>query len=888
MNRILQTLAGWRTALLFSIVLVAATLVVVLWPVSGAISAPGWTTPMDISQSTWGSYGPTFALDSQSYTHAVFWGNGETQSEWSIWYTNNRTGSWATPKKITTGGDLRAPEIVIDSSDTLHVIYEDRSIDEIMYVRSSDYGATWSTKYNLSSSSGKAYEPDLAVDGDDNLHAVWIDNRWSGSGNYQLGYAKRTGGSWGGVVHIPNTVGFTKVPAVSTTGAGANLRVHISFHGKPQNTSPNYMTEVYYVRYGTSWENPVNISNSGNDASYNPDIVGTAENHIYLVWDESKLGYHDIFMRRSTDNGTTWSADYVIVQNGYPIVSTFPSTAFGQGKAVFAYDCDIMGNGDVFYVAYDPSSGSLSNPLDLSENSGTSKEADVIVDVCRIAVGWQDKGTAWRILFSRTPVDVPPGPCVPVTVTPTPTQTPTPSPTPTPDPRPHGWVQISAEQPPSNTLYTRELMANLAISATSDVGNEVTGMKVWNLGDVGGGTGWIPFAKAIFGWPLLETPYNCEYKWVLAQFEDDLGYRSITSTDYIFYDNYVTATMVLNDGDAFANSTLVMITSEDQDSAVGCSGLSAMSFKEEGLTYTVWITYFPEIYFFLSPVGELPMTRTVYARYRDHAGNVGVVSDSIWIDLTPPYSGTAPILNRGVTQTSELIIPVTGLEAFDDETGVANVWFANRPDGPWVVFPYVPNINHAYEWNLAYGWPPIVDEGLKGPLHTVYVRYEDGSGYGSVPGNMTESYTGTISIIGVTSIHLPLVLSGHGAASIQESPSAPARLFLQARPDQAGEGEDVLLWLAARGEPGQAVEGMLRLTLPDGLRAVHAWSAYGELVQVEDHLVVSRERSAGGLVPWILVRARVEERAGAFLYVQAELTQDRGSVERTSLRIKTR
>ena len=69
---------------------------------------------------------------------------------------------------------------------------------------------------------------------------------------------------------------------------------------------------------------------------------------------------------------------------------------------------------------------------------------------------------------------------------------------------------------------------------------------------------------------------------------------------------------------------------------------------------------------------------------------------------------------------------------------------------------------------------------------------------------------------------------------------------------------------------------------------MRAWSAYGTLVEVGDHTVLSHERSGDGLTPWVLVRARVEPGAGSVLQVQGTMTWDGSTFTAAPVQIRNR
>jgi hypothetical protein len=104
----------------------------------------------------------------------------------------------------------------------------------------------------------------------------------------------------------------------------------------------------------------------------------------------------------------------------------------------------------------------------------------------------------------------------------------------------------------------------------------------------------------------------------------------------------------------------------------------------------------------------------------------------------------------------------------------------------------------------------------------------------------------------------------------------------------AGVGEEVLLYLAVRRPEGAPLEGTLEMTLPEGLRVVRAWSAYGTLLRQRDHTVGSRERVQPGQTSWIVVRARVEREAGSLLRVQGTMSWEGGTLTAAPIQIQNR
>jgi hypothetical protein len=794
------------------------------WEWAGPQNNPGYTNP-------------ALALGSDGTVHMVWAGGGS--SPYDIYYAYKPAGgAWSGPVNLSNSSyNCVYPSIDLDSTGRIWVAYQssNSNTNNEIYVVNKPAGGSWTTPFKLSPSTNSDLSVSLVVDLNDVVHVVWRNN----------------------------------------------------------NAAPNW--EIFYTRYqGGTWTTPVNISGTSS-ASHFPRIATDSTGRLWVIWEDEIDGSDgfDALVRRSTDSGATWSA-YTRASNS--IKALYPSIYADDACNVYAVWQDYRAGGQTeTYFSRSTDCGSTwLGDENVSNNGSNSYYPDVVGQNGGFAhIVWQDmapgqldiyysKATIPTVLPTSTPV-----PTVP-TYTPTPTNTPTPTPTntptPTPDPRPRGSIDIFAYDPAGSPLYTRLISVTLSLWATSDVGATVTDMWVCNLGDTACTTApvWLPYAGGFANWPLINTPYPCEYKTIQAAFRDNMGRVSQTYGKVIQYDNYLTATMSLNGGSPYANHTLVAVNTVNRDAQqTDCTGLRDARFREtQVVTYTSWMSYSDDIYFFLAQNG--PVTRTVEAQYHDYANNWGSFSDNISLDMNPPYSGTPPTLN---STTTELIITVSGLLAYDNESGVARVWMANRPNGPWMAFNYCGNPPCSYTWNLGYGGPPI----QLPDLHHVYVKYEDAAGGGIYPGNFSEVYDSTIAVSGISNIFLPLVARLDNGTRVVPGPVTPAgNVILLANHPTARAGEEVLLYLAVRRPEGNSPEGTLQMTLPAGLRVVRAWSAYGTLLEVGDRTVVSREHAWAGLTPWILVRARVEPGADSVLQIQGTTTWGSSTLTAAPVQIQNR
>jgi hypothetical protein len=102
---------------------------------------------------------------------------------------------WSAARRLTwTAGDSRFPAIAMDSSDTIHVVWEDDTPGnwEIYYKKSTDNGTSWSAARRLTWTLGDSHRPAMAIDSSDIIHVFWDDDT---PGGMEI-YYKGSNGEW--------------------------------------------------------------------------------------------------------------------------------------------------------------------------------------------------------------------------------------------------------------------------------------------------------------------------------------------------------------------------------------------------------------------------------------------------------------------------------------------------------------------------------------------------------------------------------------------------------------------------------------------------------------------------------------------------------------------
>ncbi|HEY5541389.1 MAG TPA: hypothetical protein VIL41_08045, partial [Coriobacteriia bacterium] len=156
-----------------------------------------------------------------------------------------------------------------------------------------------------------------------------------------------------------------------------------------------------------------------------------------------------------------------------------------------------------------------------------------------------------------------------------------------------------------------------------------------------------------------------------------------------------TGSVVINNGAAWTNSTAATLTVSASDNV----GVYQMRFSNDNVTWSTWETYSTATKNWPLATGNGP--KTVYAQYKDAAGNVSAtVNDTIGLDGTAPTTTSNVVGGQTYTgaQTFTLTPSDTG------GSGVASTWY-QLDTGAWTSGTSVPvaapssgSVSHTISW----------------------------------------------------------------------------------------------------------------------------------------------------------------------------------------------
>jgi BNR repeat-containing family member len=346
-----------------------------------------WTPAKRLTWTSGSSGGPAIAIDSSKHIHIVW--QDDTPGKDEIYYKRSEDGgtTWSAAKRLTwTSGWSLHPAIAADSGNALHVVWEDDTSGsyDIYYKKSADGGTSWSTAKRLFWTSGGSYYPALDIDSGGVIHVVWDDNT---VGNEEIYYKRSSdgGATWSAVKRLTWTAGTSQNIAIDIDSGGA---IHVVW----EDCTPGHF-EIYYKRSsdgGATWSTAKRLTwTSG--WSWGPAIAIDSSDAICAVWDwdNNTLGYAEIYYRRSPDAGTTWTPAKRLTWTGK---SWYPTIAIDLSSNIHVvWEDDTLAYGEIYYVRSPDGGMSWNATQRLTWTAGNSLNPAIAIDSGGdIHVVWED------------------------------------------------------------------------------------------------------------------------------------------------------------------------------------------------------------------------------------------------------------------------------------------------------------------------------------------------------------------------------------------------------------------------------------------------------------------------------------------------------------------
>ena len=236
---------------------------------------------------------------------------------------------------------------IITTNNTINIIWDDFSPKEesshILKRSSIDDGITFGHVMQLSNYSEFAIN-DISNVYNNNMYIVWQGN-FKGQFDIFLSKSSNGGITFSKPINLSNDSGDSTNPNL--------IELHNNLYVIwNDNNTKNYNVMIKRSSdSGITFSKPINLSNSTNADSNNPQLASTA-NELFVVWQGNFKGQFDIFLSKSSNGGITFSKP-INLSNSTNADSINPQLASTANELFVVWQEDLSGNNQIYFTKVD-------------------------------------------------------------------------------------------------------------------------------------------------------------------------------------------------------------------------------------------------------------------------------------------------------------------------------------------------------------------------------------------------------------------------------------------------------------------------------------------------------------------------------------------------------
>jgi len=263
-------------------------------------------------------------------------------------------------------------------------------------------GLTWSALKRLTWNSGMSISPSIDCSSISAIHLVWEDDS---SGNFEIYYKNSNNGgtTWSAPERLTWNTGLSEYPCVASYPTYLGGSVHVVWHDDTPGKE-----EIYYKRStdgGTTWSGLSRLTWNDGWSLY-PSIAIDSGGVVRLIWYDHTPGNYEIFYKHSLDGGTTWSVNKRLTwtsdNSGYPDIAC----SSASGIHVVWVEYLASGNAEIYYKNSTDGGTTWSAPARLTWNSGSSGYPAIATDLANgVHVVWSDNTPGNDEIFYKGSTD---------------------------------------------------------------------------------------------------------------------------------------------------------------------------------------------------------------------------------------------------------------------------------------------------------------------------------------------------------------------------------------------------------------------------------------------------------------------------------------------------
>ncbi|HEY5125563.1 MAG TPA: exo-alpha-sialidase [Ignavibacteria bacterium] len=303
-------------------------------------------------------------------------------------FINHCKSQWSDDIRLTNAPDTSIAnnshaKLIASNGNMVHTVWWDKRDGnrEIYYKRSTNGGVSWEQDTRLTNNTAWSWYPSIAVSGL-NVHVVWMDFR---DGFQELYYKRSTdeGITWGTDTRLTiHTTGFAASPSIAVSGQD----IHVFWH----DSRDGGYAEIYYKKStdaGMTWSADMRLTNDP-AFSFFPScaVIGSL---LHVAWCDARNGYYQVFYKRSTDGGVNWKVDTSLTNTISNSYFNLHLSAEGSFTHVVWHD-NRDGNYEIYYKRTTDGGMTWGADTRLTNNPASSMYPSVVVSGSNVHIAWRD------------------------------------------------------------------------------------------------------------------------------------------------------------------------------------------------------------------------------------------------------------------------------------------------------------------------------------------------------------------------------------------------------------------------------------------------------------------------------------------------------------------
>lgn len=293
-----------------------------------------WSSPVPVSQGDEDAVALKVVVDPRGDAAAIWVGLGAGSEQVVRVASRSADGDWTEPVALSeVDGYAHEPDVAIDSDGTVTAVWSEGDVNDygIVHVASRSAAGDWSSPVELSG--GQASEPRVAVDPEGDVTAVWtLLDADRGDGIIQS-KSRPAGGDWGSeALDVSGDDGLAEHPRLAIDAQGEATAV---WQRRDTPAASGYHQFVQTARRGDGvWSVPITISKEDGLAG-SPEVTVDPDGNATAIWSWFPLGPgpRAVQARGRTADGTWGSPVDLVSKSGSlePSESDLQVAADSQG-----------------------------------------------------------------------------------------------------------------------------------------------------------------------------------------------------------------------------------------------------------------------------------------------------------------------------------------------------------------------------------------------------------------------------------------------------------------------------------------------------------------------------------------------------------------------------